>query len=225
MTPMDTPLPSTDSELTSPENRVLGAWGAWLNALATNAEAAMAAALAYKQLDDRARDQWLAAVEQDVHGLNVPKVAVFAPLLAVEFDVERRARVLRAMGESDVAPTGSERARGLLGIGKDGLRIGVLIAPLYLDFVQVLACGYRANQGFEWVRHDPILRRDTVPIASQELEGTLLEDVSLRALIDELAYAVIAHKRSGQTLPDALSCFAHLFDANDSRMATWETAR
>ena len=50
----DTPVPS--------EKRVLNAWCAWLGALATNAEAALAAALAYKQLDGPARESWLAAV-------------------------------------------------------------------------------------------------------------------------------------------------------------------
>ena len=77
----------------STDKRVINAWCAWLGALATNAEAALAAALAYKQLEGPARDSWLAAVEHDADRLNVPRVAVFAPLLAVESDPERRLRI------------------------------------------------------------------------------------------------------------------------------------
>ena len=91
-----------------------------------------------------------------------------------------------------------------------------MIAPLYLEFVQVLACGYRASRGFEWVRHDPILCREAVPVESQVLEGAVLEDIPLKILIDELAHAVVAHKRSERALPEALSFFAHLFDAQES---------
>ncbi len=198
------------------DNRVLDAWGAWLSALATNAEAAMAAALAYRQLEDQARDSWLAAVEIDADRLNVPRVAVFAPLLAAEFDPERRLRILKAMGPFDEICAPAENARGLVGQDERGLRVCVVVTPLYLDFVQVLACGYRANEGFDWVRHDPILCRTSAPIESHVLEGASLEAVPLKALIDELAHAVVAHKRSERPLPEALSFFAHLFDAHES---------
>jgi hypothetical protein len=198
------------------DNRVLNAWGAWLGALATNAEAALAAALAYRQLEDRARDSWLAAVEIDADRLEIPRVAVFAPLLAVEVDPERRLRILKAMGPSDESSAPTEGVRGLVGQDERGLRVCVVIAPLYLEFVQVLACGYRAGHGFEWVRHDPILCRDAAPVESQVLEGAVLEDIPLKALIDELAHAVVAHKSSERPLPEALSLFAHLSDAQDS---------
>ena len=45
--------------------RVIDVWCEWLGALATDAEAALAAAMAYKELDDAARDRWLSALEQD----------------------------------------------------------------------------------------------------------------------------------------------------------------
>ena len=204
----DIPVPS--------DKRVISAWCAWLGALATNAEAALAAALAYKQLEGPARDSWLAAVEHDADRLNVPRVAVFAPLLAVESDPERRLRITRAMGPADEAATPKLGARGLCGAGKNGLRVGVVVTPLYLDFVQVLACGYRSNQGFEWVRHEPILNRSSAPVESQNLDGATLEAIPLRLLVDELAHAVVAHNRSQRPLPEALSFFADLFDAQES---------
>jgi hypothetical protein len=199
----------------SEDKRVLNAWCAWLGALATNAEAALAAALAYKQLEGPARDSWLAAVEHDADRLDVPRVAVFAPLLAVESDPERRLRITRSMGPADEVATPKLGARGLCGRGINGLRIGMVITPLYLDFVQVLACGYRTNQGFDWVRHEPILSRTAAPVESQFLDGIALEAVPLNVLVDDLAHAVVAHNRSHRPLPEALSFFAHLFDAQE----------
>ena len=207
-TARDIPIPS--------DKRVLSAWCAWLGALATNAEAALAAALAYKQLEGPARESWLTAVEQDADRLNVPRVALFAPLLAVEVDPERRLRITRAMGPADEAATPKLGAKALCGAGDNGLRVGVVVTPLYLDFVQVLACGYRSNQGFEWVRHEPILSRSSAPVELQNLDGATLEAVPLKLLVDELAHAVVAHNRSQRPLPEALSFFADLFDAQDS---------
>jgi len=195
------------------DKRVVGAWGAWLGALATNAEAALAAALAYRQLEGEAREGWLAAVEEDVDRLKIPRIAAYAPLLAVESDPGRRQRISEAIGETDRELVSCARVDGLAGYTEQGLRIGVVIAPLYLDFVQVLACGYRIHEGFEWVRHEPILCRSSAPVESQVLDGAALEAVPIRALIDELAHAVVAHDRSNKPMPEALSFFAHLFDA------------
>jgi hypothetical protein len=187
------------------EHRVRNAWFAWLGALATDAEAALAAALAYKQLEGAARDRWLAAIEQDAESLDVPRVAIFAPL--------RRGRILRSMGPTDSRATPRLGASGLVGRARDGLRIATVTTPLYLDFVQVLACAYRPGSGFEWVRHDPIVTRASAPTPGSQLDGVELEASPLKALVDELAHVVVAHTRSGKSLPEGLSCFADLFDA------------
>ena len=207
---------STRDTPVNSEKRVLNAWCAWLGALATNAEAALAAALAYKQLEGPARESWLAAVEHDADKLNVPRVAVFAPLLAVESDPERRLRITRAMGPADAAATPKLGARALAGLSGDGLRVAIVVTPLYLDFVQVLACGYRPAQGFEWVRHEPILSRASAPVEQQYLDGAKLDTVPLKVLVDDLAHAILAHNRSQRPLPEALSFFADLFDAQES---------
>lgn len=212
------PLKPTD-EPTPPESRVVGAWHAWLDTLATNAEAALAAALAYKQLEGAARDSWLSALEQDSERLSVPKVAVFAPLLAVEIDPERRERIANAIGGEPAIEPGKEKARALVGFDRHGLRVAVIVAPLYLDFVQVLACGYQPQVGFEWVRHEPILRVECAPTQGQLLEGAKLDDSPLKVVIDELAHAVVAQRRANQPLPEALSFFAYLFEARD--VQTW----
>src|SRR5262249_51199940 len=128
-----TPLPTGRTD-----TRVLDAWCEWLGALATDAEAALAAAIAYRELDGPSRNRWLTALEQDSARLQVPRIALYAPLLAVESDPERRARIAEAIGPSDdAAPSGS--AQALIGLTRSGTRVALLISPLYLDFVQVLA--------------------------------------------------------------------------------------
>jgi len=80
---------------------VIAAWCEWLDALATDAEAALAAAMAYKALDANARDLWLSALEHDAERVTVPRVALYAPLLAVEAEPSRRARITAAIGSLD----------------------------------------------------------------------------------------------------------------------------
>src|ERR1700759_3871949 len=125
-----TPLPSDGRS----ESRVLDAWCEWLGALATDAEAALAAAIAYRELDGGARDHWLSALEQDAARLKVPRIAVYAPLLAVESDPERRARINEAIGPMDVAATPRSAAQGLCGRLADGSNAALMSFKLYLDF-------------------------------------------------------------------------------------------
>jgi hypothetical protein len=202
-----TPLPGMPVK----DERLVGAWCEWLGALATDAEAALATAIAYRELTSAGRDYWLAVLDQDQDRLDVPKVALYAPLLAVESDPARRQRISLAMGPIEVEATPGFAAHSLSGVAADGTRVAVLITPLYLDFAQVLACGYRVNSGFSWVRHEPILLRASAPAAGDRLEGVALEAAPLKTLIDDLALAVLAHQRSGRELPEALRSFADLF--------------
>jgi hypothetical protein len=129
----------------------------------------------------------------------------------VEADPARRHRISEAMGPVDLEVTPRFGARGLSGVALDGSRVAVLITPLYLDFAQVVACGYRAHAGFTWVRHDPIVLFNSAPQAGERVEGVQLETTPLKALIDDLALAVLAHRRGGRELPEALRMFADLF--------------
>lgn len=203
------PLPSAASA--GVDARVLEAWCTWLAALATDAEAALSAAMAYKDLDGPARDTWLSALEQDAAALSVPRIAVYAPLLAVESDPGRRARITQAIGPEDAAAAPRMPARALCGIARAGERVATIVSPLYLEFVQVLACGYRSGEGFTWVRHDPIVTLEAAPRPGQVVMGAVLEATPLKSLVDELALAVLEHGRSGRELPEALRMFADLF--------------
>lgn len=205
------PLPETAR---GTDARVLDAWCEWLGALATDAEAALAAAIAYRELDAKGRTSWLNALEQDSVRLKVPRIAVYAPLLAVESDPERRERITFAMGPAEAEATPRAAVQALGARRPDGLRIATVIVPLYLDFVQVLACAYRPESGFSWVRHDPIVDLTRAPGPGHQLDGATLERTPLKALIDELSHAVLSQRRSGRELPEALRVFADLFGPN-----------
>jgi hypothetical protein len=196
------------------DSRVLDAWCEWLGALATDAEAALAAAIAYRELDAKGRNSWLNALEQDSRRLSVPRIAVYAPLLAVESDPERRERITFAIGPAQIEATPSAAVRALWALRSDGVRIATIVVPLYLDFVQVLACAYRPERGFVWVRHDPIVDAKHAPLPGEELDGAKLERTPLKALIDELSHAVLSQRRGGRELPEALRVFADLFGPN-----------
>lgn len=206
-----TPLPEIGR---GTDARVLDAWCEWLGALATDAEAALAAAIAYRELDAKGRTSWLNALEQDSVRLNVPRIAVYAPLLAVESDPERRERITFAIGPAQIEATPRAAIQALSAVRADGTRIATVIVPLYLDFVQVLACAYRPERGFSWVRHDPIVDAKRAPVPGEMLEGAKLERTPLKALIDELSHAVLSQRRNGRELPEALRVFADLFGPN-----------
>ncbi len=211
------PPPAAVDSHDGDEGRVAQAWRHWLEALGRDAEAALATSLAYGELDDGGRERWLDVLAQDAAQLSVPRIAVYAPLLAVESDPARRDRIRREMGPEDVAATPRGPLRALRGHDSRGWCIAAITTPLYLDFVEVLACCYRPAYGVEWVRHDPILARDRIPQAGEQLEGVQLERVPMSVLIDELAHAIVAHTRSGRELPEALRTFAHLFSATAAR--------
>src|SRR5512145_1018128 len=79
----------TSEPAAAADPRLLAAWHEWLRALATDADAAIAAAQVYHDLPEQAREAWLDALTEDSPALAVPAVAIYAPLLAVEADPGR----------------------------------------------------------------------------------------------------------------------------------------
>jgi hypothetical protein len=196
----------------SDDARARSAWCSWLSALATDAEAAIAAALAYESLPSEGRDAWLDALDVDAATLAVPAVALYAPLLAVELDVPRRGRMEAAIAaRPGVRAAGAAlRPRALRGVAHNGVHACVIVAPLYLDFVQVLACRYTPGYGFVDVKHEPLRNAaDVGPI--RDLDGVAIEPTPLRIVVEELAHAILADKRARRAAPSALTAFAHLF--------------
>lgn len=195
------------------EGRSTAVWRQWLSSMASDAEAALAAAIAYRDMDAAGRERWLASLKQDAPAVDVPAVALYAPLLAVENHPERRERLIAALGDAQGA-FGSAEASGvprqaLSGVASDGTRVYVVATPLYLEFCQVLACG--ASQGqFRWVKHDPIVGLGGIPNVGDELKGARLYRASMKTVLDELAVVVLSHQRSGKKMPEALTILGDL---------------
>lgn len=185
-------------------------WRQWLLSMATDAEAALSAAIAYRDLDSEGRERWLTSLKADAPHVKVPAIALYAPLVAVEEDPERRTRLILEMGDEQ-SESARAQARALVGNTRAAVRVYVLATPLYLDFVQVLACGV-TDKGFSWVRHDPIAFGEKVPSPGEEFEGASLEAAPIKSVLDDLASAVLAHRRSGRALPDALGVLGELLE-------------
>jgi hypothetical protein len=177
--------------------------------MASDAEAALAAAIAYRDMDAEGRETWLSSLEFDAPEVDVPAVALYAPLLSVEQDPERRERLLDALGEDSARGQSRLDKRALSGRGPGGTKVYVVASPLYLEFFQVLACGVQAGR-FAWVRHDPIVEARGIPEAGDSLEGVRLEVTPVKATMDELASAVLSHQRLGLALPEGLAVLGDL---------------
>jgi hypothetical protein len=191
------------------EARYARAWRVWLEALAHDPEAAWAAAMTYRSLDVAGREAWIAALDLDAKDVGAPAIALYAPLLAVEEDPARRARLQQTLMRHG-APAPQHVLRGLRG-DEGPLKVVVLVHPLYLDFVEVLVCQVQGDDGFRDVRHDPIRKASEAPKEGDEIDGIALEAVPVEPLIEELSYAVVAHRRRKQPLPTALARFVDLF--------------
>src|ERR1700741_2041885 len=107
--------------------RVRSAWRTWLSALATDAEAAMAAALAYESLTPEGRDAWLDALELDSCDIPVPAGGLYAPLLAVESDETRRGRMTEALTAHSVRIEAQGSVRALHGVAPSGDHLCVVL--------------------------------------------------------------------------------------------------
>jgi len=191
--------------------RAVGAWRAWLGALASDAEAALAAAMTYAALPDETRDAWLDALERDRGLVEAPRVALYAPLLAVEVDPARRARIAFHMG---TLPPSVRGGKALCGRSAKGEAVCAVSTPVYLDFVELLVCRYDPERGVSSAYHEPFRHVSEVPLAVQSALGEAIElsPGVLRDVIEELAHAVLAGQREGRPSPEALARFSHLFN-------------
>jgi len=198
------------AEIPLPAPRARAAWRAWLSALAVDAEAALAAALTYESLDDAGRDAFLDAVDEDADSVDAPTVALYAPLLAVEADLTRQARLSNAIAAAENTFANPPRPARAFSGDVDGEQLTVLLLPLYLGFVEILACRWSDELGCVSAEHEP-LRTARDFQRSSTYDGVTIKEMPYGDAIEQLAHAVITCNRRGSRAPDALVPFADLF--------------
>jgi hypothetical protein len=195
---------------TPPTPRARAAWRTWLSALAVDAEAAMAAALTYESLDETARDAFLDAIDEDADSLTTPKVALYAPFLAIEHDAARKARLENAIAAEKNPSHEAHTQRRALSANLGDETLTVLLLPLYLGFVEVLACRWNHEVGCVSAEHEPFRTAGDFQ-RTQMWNGISLEEKSFEDAIEDLAHAVVTSSRRSGRPPDALVPFADLF--------------
>lgn len=197
---------AASERVTSVDPRTHAAWRTWLAALAKDADAVTAAALAYESLGAEGRDAWLDALDADAPDVGVPKIALYAPLLGVEEDEERRARiVLNVVG----AARRSTPPRALVG-AHSADRVCLIVTPLYLDFVEILFCRFDPDVGIREAWHKWLAHRDDVATCAADI-GVKMTEGALPQVVEDLAHAVVADRRAGRTAPPSLVRYIDLF--------------
>ena len=197
---------AASDRVSSLDPRTHAAWRTWLAALAQNADAATAAALAYESLASEGRNAWLDALDADAPSVDVPTIALYAPLLAVEQDEARRARIARSVTGAAKRSTPPSALVGW----KNGDRVCLIVSPLYLDFVELLLCRYDQDQGIHEARHEWLVHTNEVASCAREMGVTMI-DAPLQQVVEELAHAVVADRRAGRAAPAALMRYIDLF--------------
>ena len=104
--------------------------------------------------------------------------------------------------------------RALSAIAPGGARVVALIQPVYLRFVRVLWCRFSPDEGVFWARHDSLVSEADAPRSGTVVDGLSLEPTPLPPVVEELAHAILAHRRRGAELPSSLREFADLFDTD-----------
>jgi hypothetical protein len=194
--------------------RLTSAFRAWLEALATDPEAATAAAMAYESLAPDGRDAWLDAIALEAPRLDVPALALYAPLLGAETDGARRARIDAALASAPATPMPPRALRALQGEHASGDSVAAIIIPLYLDFVELLVCRYQPDVGVTSARRGPLLRATEVwsgPTAVREIDGTPVSELPFGYVVEALAHALVADRRHGRPPPEPLRTYDFLF--------------
>lgn len=195
-----------------------GAFGEWVAALASDADAALGFAAAYRELEGPARGALLDALDVEIAARRLPAEAVYAPVLAVELDdegrgepdadaVARRERAHHALARIDRPRA---RAHALRGDDPSGVSVLCLVQPVYLGFASVLSLGLRARD-IVWTEADLLREAQRAPKEGDVLRGARLRDADPMRAIEEIAHAIVATTRAGNALPPRLRAFADLF--------------
>lgn len=192
------------------------AFQAYLRALAKDPDAIVAWALAYEAAGDAERDAWIHLLETEAAVLPVAREAVVGPLLAVEDGPRRRARLGELVREAVAAAPSLLRRAARLDVPETGARSYALLLPLWLHFAELLVVSLDGDGRVAGASRDPVVdARDggAVLVAALGPEG---REVDAADAVDDLAHAVLATRRGGRPLPEALARAARLFDVEST---------
>lgn len=188
------------------------AFQAYLRALAKDPDAIVAWALAYEAAGEAERDAWVRLIETEVAVLPVAREAVVGPLLAVEDGPRRRARLGELVRDVAAAAAAIPRRAARLDVPETGARTYALLLPLWLHFAELVVVALDGEGRVAGAQRDPVVdARDAASVLAAAL-GPAGEPVDPRDAIDDLAHAVLATRRGGRALPEALSRTTRLFD-------------
>ncbi|MEO8877160.1 MAG: hypothetical protein ABI461_16320, partial [Polyangiaceae bacterium] len=149
-------------------------------------------------------------VDEDADSIDAPKVALYAPLLAVERDSERRNRLSASIAVSQMGAENHRKPSRAFSGDMNGEQLTVLLLPLYLGFVEILACRWSDDKGCMSAEHEP-LRTARDFQTTHVYDGVQLAELPFDDAIEQLAHAVVTSQRRGERAPDALVPFADLF--------------
>jgi hypothetical protein len=200
---------------------------AWLASLGSDAASALAAAETYAALDGAGRDAWLDALDEDAGALGrqpelreAARAAAYAPLLAVEEDAGRRARILSCLSATALAPRQTRMRAWMTADDKDRV-VGVLARPLVFAFVEVLACAFSPLAKIHDVRYLGLCGDREIFQGVGELcafDALFARDPD--DVIDAIAHAIVSHGRTHGELPTELTQCAHFFSPAEASLAS-----
>lgn len=96
----------------------------------------------------------------------------------------------------------------LRGFASGGERVVALVWTSE-DGGHVFSCRYHPARGFQWARRGDLAEQESLA-AGAELDGVSLERTPLKPVLEELAHAVVAHRRAGVPLPGELQLLVGL---------------
>jgi hypothetical protein len=76
-------------------------------------------------------------------------------------------------------------------------------------------CRYHPTRGFRWARREDLTEHGTLT-EGERIDGIPLERTPLKPVLEELAHAVVAHRRAGAPLPPELQLLVGLLSPGEA---------
>lgn len=202
----------TGAEDNGSDDVARAAWSRWLRLLSHDEDAALGASLAFADLAAHDRDTWLDALDRELMSADHAAYA-YAPLLAVEEDPSRRARMLARLLRR--APASREPVVHVA--GRVPYR-AIVALSVYVPYVAVVGIVFDAQGVHEFVT-EPLCHEEGIAERVASFVGQPSARWAFRDFVDELALSIIAHRRRGSPFPPGLADYSALFSVRDPSFA------